>query len=223
MTELAQKWLDSGQPFPKDSDELRANPELATLMGAIDLKDLDITVQYSGPSELLESHPLPEGIKVVRVEPVRYHVDPDLEKVVADAVGVPMKVDSLPADKWGAATLNRAVRNLGLKGKDVLLVTGMGTTKGNPVVQVHSLPGVGRDRLVPEFQRYHENMVRAKWRDGLVDDLPARWSTTTFSTLSPPWILVWFAVDGYVASVASGSDRETVEAMARGLLDALRR
>jgi hypothetical protein len=219
-TELAQKWLDSGQPFPKDSDELRSNPDLMAQMAALDMKDLNITFQYSGPSELLESIRLPEGIKVVRVEPPKSHVDPDLESLVADAVGVPMNIDSLPANKWGAATLNRAIRNLGLKGKDVLLVTGMGKVKADPTVQVYRAPGVDRDRLLVEFQRYQENMLRGKWADGPVGDVPARWSRAKPNL---PHNLVWFAIDEYVVYIASPAERSEVELMAGRLLAALRR
>jgi hypothetical protein len=218
-TELAQKWLDSGQPFPKDSDELRSNPELMAQMAAIDLKDLNITFQYSGPSELLDKFPLPEGIKVVRVESPQFHVDPDLESLVADAIGVPMHIESMPANKWDAATLNRAIRNLGLKGKDVLLVTGMGTARAEPTAQVYRVAGLDRDRLVPEFQRYFENMLRGKWSDGSVGDLPARWCRSNFAE---PHNLVWFAIDGYVAYVASPAERSEVELMAGRLLAALR-
>lgn len=219
-TDMAQKWLDSGQPFPKNSDELRANPELTAALAAIDLKDLGITLQYSGSGEFLDKFPMPEGIKVVRVEPVRFHVDPDLESLVAGAIGVPMDIESMPANKWGAATLNRAIRNLGVKGKDALLVTGMGTSGAHPVVQVHFLPGVDRDQLLPEFQRYLENRVRGKWQDGRAGDLPARWCLTK---IAGPTNLAWFAIDGCVAYLAGGSDRSELEVMAGNLLAALRR
>lgn len=217
---LAQKWLDSGRPFPKDSDELRADPEFAAQLASMDLKDLDLTFQYSGPSELLDKFPLPEGIKVIRVERPVWHLDPDLEKTVADAIGLPMDLDSLPASKWGAATLSRAIRNLGLKGKDVVLVNGMGTVRAEPTVQVFRLTGVDRDRLLPEFRRYFENMVRGKWADGFVGDLPARWCRAMFAG---PHYLIWFAIDEFVVYIASSAEKAEVERMAGNLLAALRR
>jgi hypothetical protein len=223
LTDLAQSWIAAGKAMPRSSADFQADPDFMARLAAIKPEDLNLVFEYSSPSspeEIAAKLGLPEGIKIVRVERQESHVDQDLELVVATAIGVPLNLESLPASKWGAATLNRALRNLGVKGRDVVLVTGMGTPKGNPVVQVQSLPGVERDRLVPEFQQYHENLARGKWKDGLVGNLPARWGT---APIAEPWILVWFAVDGYVASIASGSDRETVEQMAKRLLGALRR
>jgi hypothetical protein len=218
--QLAHKWLDSGRPLPKDSDELRADPEFMAQLASIDTKDLNITIQYYGPSELLDKSPLPEGIKVVRMERPVWHIDPELEKTVADAIGVPMDLDSLPASHWGAATLNRAIRNLGLKGKEVVLVSGMGKVRAEPTVRVFHLPGVDRDRLAAEFQRFIESVSRGKWADIPIGDVTARWRRMKFDVYHN---LIWFTIDEFVVSITSSAEKSEVERMAGNLLAALQK
>lgn len=175
--------------------------------------------EYSGPEELLANVPLPEGAKIVRVEPHRSHLDPDFEARVAAAIGRPMDLESATVDRRGVAMLKRAVRNLGIPSTDVMGVSGTGTTDAGPGIDIHRIPGVDRARLVPEFQRYYEKWARGTWRDGLVGDLPARWGAAKYAK---PETLVWFALDGYVAHVSSPEGRAAVERVAVALLAALR-
>jgi len=218
MADLTRAWVAAGMPQPKTSADLAANPELAAILAAT---HTEMTFTYSGPSDLFEELRLPASINVVRVERPQSHLDPELESAVARAIGVPMDLESFPANKWGEATLNRAIRSLGMNGRDVVLVAGMGTVRAEPTIQVMSLPGVNRDRLLPEFKRYLENRVRGKWNDDVVDELPCRTCQVRFAGEAST--LVWFAIDGFVVYVASAAGKAATDSMTLSLLLALRK
>lgn len=119
----------------------------------------------------------------------------------------------------GAALLNRALHNLGIPNTEVVVVAGMAAADANPAIEVERVPGVDRARLASEFQRYFENRVRGRWRDHTVGDLAAR---SCKVTLARPTTLIWFALDGCVAYLASSADDTAAEAMAVALMEALR-
>jgi len=207
-----QKLLETGSPIP---------PVFMARLGELGIQPPpieDIVLEYSGPEGQIPNLPVLPGVTIRRVERTVPHLNPDLEARVAAAIGKPMNMESMAASKWGAATLNRAIRNLGVRGKDALLVSGMGKVKAEPTVQVFSIAGIGRDALAPEFKRYLENLVRAKWHDCQVGDLAGRLCKVTFAE---PTNLLWFAVDGYVAYVCTNED-EAVQTMGISLLKALR-
>ena len=166
-----------------------------------------IVFEYSGPPELLDLSKLPPGIEVRRVEPKRFHVDPEFEKRVADAIGKPMDLDSLPASSPPP-----------LEPKKSVMVTGMGG-EADPVVEVHSLAGFTADQLLPHFGRYYENRVGGRWRDSRVGTVLARVSNQVFADTAH--VLVWYAVDGYAAYLGSRLPESEVLAMAERLQDEL--
>jgi hypothetical protein len=206
-----QKILETGSPIPPDFaarlEELGVRPPPIE----------DIVLEYSGPEELIPNLPVLPGVTIRRVERKVSHLNPDLESRVAAAIGKPMNMESLAASEWGAATLNRALRNLGIRGKDVMLVSGMGKVRAEPTVQVFSVPGIGRDALAPEFKRFLENRVGGKWQDCLVGDVAARSCKVTFAE---PTTLLWFALDGFVVYLAT-TDDEAVQSMSISLLNTL--
>jgi hypothetical protein len=207
-----QKLLETGSPIPPDF--MARLGELGIQPPPID----DIVFEYSGPEELIRNLPVLPGVTVRRVERTVPHVSPELEARVAAAIGKPMDLDSLATSEYGAATLNRTMRNLGVRGKDALLVSGIGKDGGGPTVQVFSVAGIGRDALAPEFKRYLENRVRGKWRDCQVGDLAAR---SCKVTIAVPTNLLWFAIDGFVVYLATADD-EALPTMSLSLLKALR-
>jgi hypothetical protein len=212
-----QQWVAANRPAPGEPaapwvSEPAIEPELEATLPQ------PITWQYSGPEELLANLTLPEGIRIERVEPQRSHVDPALESAVATAIGKSMDLESLPSHKWGSASLSRALRNLGVNRADALVVAGWGND-ADPTVEIHRLKGVERDRLAAEFRPYIENRVRAKWGDGTVAELPARWGLATFAE---PSTLVWFALDGFVVYLASVAPEDRVRATASRLIAGLR-
>jgi hypothetical protein len=206
-----QKLLETGSPIPPDF--MARLEELGIRPPPIE----DIVFEYSGPEELIPNLPVLPGVTIRRVERKVSHLNPHLESRVAAAIGRPMNMESLAASQWGAATLNRALRNLGIRGKDVMLVSGMGKVRAEPSVQVFAAPGIGQEALATEFKRFLENRVRGKWQDCLVGDVAARSCKVTFAESTN---LLWFALDGFVVDLAT-TDDEAVHTMALSLLKAL--
>jgi hypothetical protein len=172
--------------------------------------------EYSGPEELLDKALIPEGVEVVRVERPPSHVDPELEARVAAAIRRPLELESLSSRRWGVASLNRALRNLGAQG--AVMVIGRGPGWSDPSVEVHRVSG-SPDALATEFKRYIENRAWAKWRDGIVGDIPARWGKE-----KPPGSsnLIWFAIDDYVVYLISSEDETALKSMAVAMRAALK-
>jgi hypothetical protein len=207
-----QKLLETGSPIP---------PDFMARLGELGMQPPpieDIVFEYSGPEDLIGNLPVLPGVTIRRVERAVPHLNPELEARVAAAIGKPMNVESLAAGEYGAATLNRTLRNLGVRGKDALLVSGTGKVGADPTVQVFYVAGIGRDALAPEFKRYLENRVRGKWHDCLVGDVTARTCKVTFAQ---PHDLLWFAIDGFVVYLATADD-EALQTMGLSLLMALR-
>jgi hypothetical protein len=211
------RWIDAGRPGGAPDPHAASNVETLAAQMAASMTG-HIVLEYSGPPDLLDLSKLPPGIEVKRVEPKRYHVDPELERRVTDAIAKPMDLDSLPASRWGSATLSRALRNLGADPRKSVMVAGMGD-QAEPVVEVHCLPGITTDQLQPHFRRYYENRVGGRWRDSQVGALSARVSVQVF--VDKPHVLVWFAVDGYAAYLGSRLPESEVLALAERLQEAL--
>jgi hypothetical protein len=207
-----QKSIETGSPIP--GEFMAKLGELGIQTPPIE----DIVFEYSGPEELIPNLPVLPGVTIRRIEHVVPHLNPELEARAEAAIGKPMNMESMAMSQLGAATLNRALRNLGVRGNDALLVSGMGKVKAEPTIQVFSIAGIGRDALTPEFKRYLENLVRGKWHDCQVGDVAGRSCKVKFAE---PTNLLWFAVDGYVAYLCTKDD-QAINDMAFSLLETLR-
>jgi hypothetical protein len=211
-----RRWLDAGRPAPDSPKALWEVAGVPELPADFDLTSVKMAWEYSGPEELLDKSLIPEGFEVVRVERPPSHVDPELEARVAAAICRPIELESLSSRHWGVASLNRALRNLGAQGAVMVLGRGPGWT--DPSLEVHRVSGSPRDALATEFKRYIEHRAWARWRDGMVEDIPARWGKE-----KPPGSsnLVWFAIDEYVVYLVSSEDETALESMAVAMRAAL--
>jgi hypothetical protein len=216
-----EQWLAAGRPGPKSPNAVWKQPGLADMAASIELPEIQPLPPGSSVDDMMAALAQITGAKVVRLDQLpREHSDPELEKLVSDAVAVPLKMSSSTASGYGSATLLRTLRRLGVRGKDVSVVHGL-AEKADPSVSVDRIPGVDRARLAAEYGRYLENRVRGRWRDRTVGDIPARTAPFTPRGIEPE-TLIWFAVDEFVVYIAGRFDNPDLDAMAVRLLEALR-
>ena len=217
IDEAYHRWLDAGRPAPGSPEALWEVAAVPEIPADFDLSNVKMVWEYSGPEELLDKSLIPDGFTVAHIEPEPRHLDPAFEAIVAAAIRRPLLLESFASRHWAVASLNRALRNLGAQG--AVMIQGHGPGWTNPSVEVHRVSGSPGDALATEFKRYIENRAWAKWRDGIVGDIPARWGKEKQPGSSN---LVWFAIDDYVVYLISSEDEKVLESMAVAVSAALK-
>jgi hypothetical protein len=215
---LFADWVASGRPRPaKDVDD---EPDGLTDGSVVELdrefsqEDLQ-TATRRIVDELGGFATLPDGTVIAGTAPPGWeeerqraiHGRVDLESLIPpELTDPPMDVTSSTGTTYGSSLLNRALRRLGVKPKDVSVVDGMGR-RGDATVTVSAyvVPGVGAAVLEAEF--------------GTVVYKPGRgpWATTrlggrdVWSSAGPEFTNVWWAADGLVWHLSTTGHISTLD------------
>jgi len=126
------------------------------------------------------------------------HIAPDLEAKVIAAVGDPLDLMSTTARNWGLASINRALRTLGVSPTEATVLSGFGD-EGTPVVSVVVVPGVSGPKLAEVFGPSEERTPGYRHRTEIVGGEAMRLSTGRIPPDNALWLGGWFTVDGYLA------------------------
>jgi hypothetical protein len=210
-----KQWVTTGRPFRADL----IGPE-TQLPGSTDgISEMtEMVFEYSGPPELMAGMQLPPGVKVVYVDR-HLHEDPALEKLITDAIPIPLDTDASKGTQWGSSLLRRQLRDLGVKPKDVVVASGM-AANAHPTLTVVRIPGVGRARIFEVFRQDRSYARKLDWHPCQI----AAWAGLSCTDQLPALPLdrsIWFAMDGYSVDIGSTADDprlfEFAEALARAL------
>jgi hypothetical protein len=75
--------------------------------------------------------------------PPTLHLSPEAEaRIPATAAGRPLAKESFRATEWGSPRLNRGLRQLGLRPRDVTIASGLSTDDGYVAIYLYLLRGV---------------------------------------------------------------------------------
>ncbi len=121
-----EQWLAAGRPGPNSPKAVWQQPNLADMAASIQLPEIQPLPPGSGVDDIMAALSQFTGSKIIRVDQIPPNqVDEDLEALVAIAVETPMRMSSASASGYGDSTLNRTLRTLGVRGKDVHVINGL--------------------------------------------------------------------------------------------------
>jgi hypothetical protein len=126
------------------------------------------------------------------------HVAPELESLIQrDLTSPPMQVSSVSATHWGSSLLNRALKRLGTRPKDAVVVSGVGGEGGRTLtVSIYGVPGVSAERLEAEFQSVIFRPPGSKWGRREIAAGEVNWAS------GREFNVAYWARDGVVIHVA---------------------
>ncbi len=152
LDQAYQTWIAVGRPAPEPEDPNRviATPAFARGSGVPDSMtkaELDAYMDAAFQDGNLE---------MVRVSDLeRPHVAPDLERLVVQQLGLAAsEVSSVPAAQWGSSLLNRALKRLGVRPRDAVVVSALiGDGEGTVMFSMYAVPGIATQSLRPSSPR----------------------------------------------------------------------
>jgi hypothetical protein len=135
----------------------------------------------------------------------RMHVSPELEALVpgglVDSTGRP---SSVRATEWAAPAVNRALRAVGVRPRDAVVVNALGgKRRGVHAVTIFGVPGVAADALAAAFE---PSIARprggGRWQLRDVAGRAVWWAQTKGEPFGWEYEVAWWARDGLVVWVA---------------------
>jgi hypothetical protein len=122
-------------------------------------------------------------------------------RVPADCWPDGAEVTTLTGTQWGDAKLNRALRGLGVRPRDVEVISGQARQGSGVLFLVWRVPGV--DAAAPAAASeavVTKPVIRRPWELSTVGDRAVRWMVGRDSTTA------WWARDGLVVQVSGDPD-----------------
>lgn len=138
--------------------------------------------------------PLPPDVEL------RSHVAPDLEALIppglVDSKDAPT---SVRATDYGAPTVNRALKAVGVRPRDAVVVNTLGG-EGQDVhtVTIFGVPGVAADALAAAFERTIYKPRSVRWEPREIEGRSVWWAEAKGYLQGDDFIAVWWARDGLV-------------------------
>jgi hypothetical protein len=142
---------------------------------------------------------VPGEVRVVSPDSVRKsHVSAEAEALIpVDLATPPMQLESFQANKWGSSLLARALKRLGARPKDCVVVYGIGGDGERTLVaMVYAVPGIEADRLTAEFRSVIFHIPGSKWESRMIAGKQVQWAS------GDEFTVVFWAHHGMVYHVA---------------------
>lgn len=171
----------------------------------------ELVVGADGPGEV---HFQADGTYEVR-RPEVPHEAPDLEALVPlDIVDPPIRMSSTTASHWGSSVLSRALKQLGVRPRDVTIAAGVGGSgERGFVITLYRVPGVPRDHLHQAFASVIYRPRRSPWQELKLGDESVAWADGHDESVH--FSVAYWARDELVFHVAG--DPGDIEAVIRRL------
>ncbi len=147
---------------------------------------------------------LPDGWEIVPLPPdfqTRGHVAPALEDLIpvglVDSAQRPM---SVRATDYGAPAVNRALRLVGVRPRDAVVVSAVGgRLREVHSVNIFGVPGVGADELASAFEPAIYKPRRASWQRRELGGRTVWWAEEkNYSPMGDDFAAAWWTRDGLV-------------------------
>lgn len=184
-------WTAAGRPSPAREAADRMVESLRegrgpTLSASMSRAELDAYMD-----ELVRSG----SFETVNVEDIEGpHVAPELERSMAMRLGLdPSGVTSSPASQWGSSLLNRALKRLGVRPRDVVVVSAiLGSREETVMVALYSVPDTSAASLATEFASAVHRPSSRPWRS---TEIAGR---DVMVTSDRDFTVIYWAIDGFV-------------------------
>lgn len=107
------------------------------------------------------------------------HADHGLEALIPrDVTSPPIALSSTSATQWASSLLNRTLKRLGVKPKDVIVVSGIGGQRDDTVaVTLYSVPGIPGDTLNSEFATGLDRPPGGRWEQRDLGGALVNWTS----------------------------------------------
>jgi hypothetical protein len=195
LDRLYADWIAAGRPKAPPDPSVEGDLPMPAAVS--------VMLPHGLSEDQLGQLPAPWGdpeVTVIRppTEEQMAHLAPDLEALIPrNLTTPPMEVSSVRAKAWGSSLLNRALKRLGIRPKDAVVVTGMGGSgEGTLTVTIYGVAGVSAERLGAEFQAVFPRLPGSTWQPREVAGRMVSWASGREFTQG-----VW-ARDGMVIGVA---------------------
>lgn len=171
---LHAEWVDAGRPAPEPKDASPLEAQFDAMFETADIPWEDLAKHADGP---IAVHFNPDGTYEVE-RPEEPHEDPDLEALIpADIVDPPISMSSASATHWGSSLLNRELRRLGVRPRDVIVAAGLGGSGEKTIaVTVYRVPGASKTQLLEAFGSVIVRPTRSSWSDRTIGDTTVSWA-----------------------------------------------
>ncbi len=171
---LYADWVAAGQPAPEPKPPSPLDAEFDAMFLAADIPWEELAKDVDGPMGVQLNA---DGSYEVRPfeEP---HEALDLEAMIpADVVDPPIRMSSVAATHWGSSMLNRGLRQLGVRPRDVTVAAGVGGDGENTIaVTVYRVPGASQAQLQEAFGSVIFRPRRSSWSDRSFGDTTVFWA-----------------------------------------------
>jgi hypothetical protein len=171
---LYAEWVAAGRPAPEPREPSPLDAEFDAMLEAADIPWDDLAKVAEGP---IAVHLNADGSYEMR-RPEAPHEDTDLEALIpTDIVDPPIAMSSVSAAHWGSSLLNRALKQLEVRPRDVRVAAGVGGSgEGTIAVTVYRVPGVSQTLLREAFGSVIFRPRRSSWSDRTIGATTVSWA-----------------------------------------------
>ena len=191
LDDLYGDWLAAGRPGPSPRAEPAFEmPELA------DLPDIPLDQIPIGHTVVIDA--LTGGWEVVDPRDHASHADVAMEDRLRQLLPADAFLSSATGTQWGDSRLNRVLRDLGVRPKDVRIAHGMGGTGPGLFASLYRVPGVDAGRLQDAFAMVIHRPDRRPWGTRTIGATTVAWADGSFGASDEPAAVAYWAEDEIV-------------------------
>ncbi len=187
---LYAEWVAGGRPSPEPSAE--QSVEGPGVLADIDWEALGadgpVGVQFAADG----------SYEIVR--PVAPHEDRELEALLT--AGDPrLDPSSVTASTWGSSLLNKVLKTLGVRPRDVSVASGIGGEGGTTLATTaYRVPGVDAPTLLEAFSSVIHRPRGSSWQERTIGGVSVRWAEGVDH--GDAWQVAYWTGDGLVFHVS---------------------
>lgn len=172
---LYGEWIAAGRPGPEPRERSPIDEEFEAMFDVAAIPWDELGKVADGPISV-ELHR--DGTYEVHSRRDMPHVDIDLEALVPiDLVEPPIAMHSVRAPEWSSSLLNRSLKQLGVRPRDVVVAIGIGGSGERTLaVTLYRVPGIPADRLREAFASAIYRPPGSEWQERVVGDVAVSWA-----------------------------------------------
>lgn len=171
---LYAEWVAAGRPAPAPKEASPFEAEFDAMFEAAAIPWEDLAEDADGPIEVQLNA---DGSYEVR-RPEAPHDDAKLEALIpTDVVDPPIVMSSVSATHWGSSLLNRELKRLGVRPRDVLVAYGFGGSGEKTIaVSLYRVPGASPTQLLEAFGSVIFRPRRSLWSARTIGGTTVLWA-----------------------------------------------
>lgn len=171
---LYADWVAADRPGPDSKEPSQLDEEFEKMFAGAEIPWDELVAGADGPVDVQFNA---DGSYDVR-RPETPHSDSDLEALVPpDLLTSPIDMASTTATDYGSSLLNRAMKELGVRPRDVTIATGLAREGGDVFgLTLYRVPGASAEALSTAFAAAIFRPRGSKWEIRRVGDIDVWWA-----------------------------------------------